>query len=141
MAFIATNLPLQRGFEQLCSVALQQKTYLDNWNTRLAGNITALDAMEIVASIKRALLSLDSAAALPGMQTYAQQQFGNASYDVAQEFSVMRASLQSIVNWLQTNIPANAITIVQGAPVGAIYAPAATAPLKALMIAAWNTIS
>lgn len=136
MAFIASTITLQVGFEQLRSVALQQKSYLANWNTRLNSSITALDGLEIVASINRALVSLDANAALPGMQSFAQQQYGNPAYDVAAEFTAMRNALLAVRNWLTTNIPSNAVTIVEGAQVGAVYQPAATASLKSLVNAA-----
>lgn len=141
MAFIASQLTLRQGFEQLLSIAGQQKVYLNNWNTRLAGNITALDAMEIVASVTNAVTAMSTYASLPGMAAYAQAQFGGSQYDVVAEFNAMRSALQAVANWLKTNIPANAITVSDGAAVGASYAPAATAPLKSLVVAAIATIA
>ena len=141
MAFIASTVSLQRGFEQLQSAAQTQKIYLSNWSAKLAGNITALDAMEWVANLNRVLAAMDAVASLPGMQTYAQTQFGNGTYDVASEFTAMRNAQAAVLNWLKTNIPANAITVSNGAQVGATYAPATTASLKALVDAAAATIA
>lgn len=141
MAFIASQLSLQRGFEALCNVALQQKNYLANWSARLAGNITALDAVEIMASVNQAVTLMDQYAALPGMQAYAQQMYGSAQYDVATQYSSMRSTLVAVREWLKTNIPANSISISNGVQVGQSYAPAATAPLKALVEAARATIT
>lgn len=140
MAFRASQIALQRGFETLLSVAAQQNLYLSNWSTRLQSNITALDAVEIVASINRALTVLDAAAALPGMADYAKTQFDDPAYDVVSEYNAMHAALVAVRNWLATNIPANGITISNGVQVGAVYAPAATAPLRTLVIAAQATI-
>lgn len=141
MAFIANTVSLQRGFEQLQSIAQAQKTYLQSWSAKLTGNITALDAMEWVSNLNRALAAMDAVASLPGMQAYAQQQFGNAAYDVATEYTNMRSAQAAVLSWLKTNIPSNAITISNGVAVGAIYAPAATAPLKTLVDAAVATIA
>lgn len=141
MTFLASQLTLRQGFEQLLSVALQQKAYLTTWNTKLAGNITALDGMEIVSSITSAVSLMDTYAALPGMAGYAQAQFNNAGYDVVAEFNTMRTALLAVSSWLKANIPANAVTVTNGQAVGAVYAPAATAPLKALVVTALGTIS
>lgn len=141
MAFIASTVSLQRGFEQLQLAAQSQKSYLSSWSTKLQSNITALDAMEWVASLNRVIASMDSVASLPGMQGYAQQQFGDANYNVAAEFTTMRGALVNVLNWLKANIPSNAITIVNGVQVGATYAPAATSPLKVLVDAAKDTIT
>ena len=136
MAFIASTLPLQFGFERALSIALQEKNYLGQWNTKLVSNITALDALSWIANLNDALAQLDVVSALPGMQAYAQTQFGSGTYDVATEFSGMRAALVAIRDWLLANIPSNSITITAGVQVGQSFAPAATAPLKALVVAA-----
>jgi len=141
MTFLASTLSLQRGFEQLLAIALQQKAYLSAWNTKLAGNITALDAVEIVSSITQATTALDTLAALPGLAEYAQQQFGQGAYDVALEYNNMRSALIAIRTWLQTNIPSNAITITNGVQVGAVYTPASTAALRTLVQTAAATIA
>ena len=141
MAFIASQVSLQRGFEALCSVALQQKSYLTNWNTRLSGNITALDGLEIISSVNQALAAMDTNAALPGIAAYAQQQFGNDQYDVAAQYTAMKNALIAVRDWLKTNIPSNAVTITNGAQVGATYTPAQTAGLKALVVSAAATIA
>jgi hypothetical protein len=141
VAFIASQVALQRGFEALQSVAAQQKTYLGIWNTKLAGNITALDGLEIVSSINQATTLMDQYAALPGLAAYVQTQFGSPGYDVAAEYTAMRAALIAVRNWLTSNIPPNAITITNGAQVGAVYTPAQTAGLKTLVTAAAATIA
>ena len=141
MAFIASTVSLQRGFEQLQTVAQQEKVYLAQWSAKLAGNITALDAMEWVSNIARAVAAMDAVATLPGMAAYAQTQFGSGTYDVAAEYTSMKNALNAIAAWLKTNIPANAITISNGVAVGASYAPAATSPLKTLVDAAAATIA
>lgn len=141
MAFIASTVALQRGFDQLLTIAMQEKTYLSNWNARLTSDITALDAVEWVANINRAVSAMDTIAALPGLAGYAQAQFANPGYEVATEYTAMRNALVAVRTWLQANIPANGITITNGVQVGATYSPAATAPLKALIVAAAATIA
>lgn len=141
MTFKASQLSLQRGFEAILAVANQQKTYLGNWAVMLSGNITAIDGLMIVSSINQATTAMDQYASLPGMASYAQTQFGDATYNVTTEYSNMRAALIAVRDWLVTNIPANAITVSNGAQVGATYTPAQTAPLLSLVNAASATIS
>jgi len=141
MAFITTQLPLQRGFEQALQVAGQEKDILNNWKNQLSGNITGLDAMNMLANLNRVLTVFSQISALPGLAVYVQQQFGNANYDVAAEFTSMVAALTSIQSWLKANIPANAVSISEGALVGATYTPAQTSVLLTRVNAAISTIS
>lgn len=141
MAFFASQLSLQLGFQNILNIAQQQKSYLGVWNTRLASDITALDAVEIVSSVTRAVSAMDTTAALPGLTEYARTQFANPAYNVAAEYTSMKNALVAISTWIKSNIPANSITISNGVPVGATFAPAATAPLKALVVAAMATIA
>jgi len=140
MAFKASQLPLQRGFERALDVAGQEKRTLDAWDTRLNGNITGLDAVEMLNNLDRVLAIFSEVAALPGLAAYAQSQFSNATYNVTAEFDVMINALAAVQSWLKTNIPSTAISIVSGVMVGATYTPAQTAPLRALVVAAAATI-
>ena len=49
MALIVSTVLLSRAYTTFCDVGQQQRIYLDAWSAKLAGNVTALDAMEIVA--------------------------------------------------------------------------------------------
>lgn len=141
MAFIASTLPLQTGFATAQSIAMQEKNYLVAWAAKLSGNITALDAMSWVANINAATSQLNAVAVLPGMQAYAQTQFGNPAYDVATAFTAMVNALTAIKTWIVANIPSNSIVITNGVEVGASFTPAQTAPLLALVNAAAATIA
>ena len=141
MAFIASTLSLQQGLQQAMSLAIQEKNYLTTWSQQLNGNIDAKLALSWVANLNNIIAQFNALAALPGMQAYAQQQFGSGTYDIGAQFTAMVASLQAILTWLQTNLPSGAVTIVNGVEVGQVYAPAATASLKALVDAAAATIA
>jgi hypothetical protein len=140
MAFKVTQLSLQRSFEQLLQLAAQEKIYLANWNTRLAGTITGLDAVEIVNNINRVLDQFAEVTATPGLSNYVKTQFDTPTYDVQVEYAAMRNALIDIRTWLRNNIPSTAISIVNGVPVGQNFGTGATAPLKALVVAAMATI-
>ena len=141
MAFITNVKFLREAFEDALSVAKQQKTILQNISTRLSSTITGVDALEFSANFGRVIPRLQEAAAVPGIIKYAQQQFDDPTYDVAAEFTVMIAALQAADNWLAANIPANSVYIQEGELAGLSYGTGATAPLKALIDAAEQTIA
>lgn len=141
MAFSATQRSLQRAFEQLQQAAESQKVYLDTWAAKLQGDITALDAIELVASIRRHLRAIDDAAATPGLREYVKAQFNSSAYDAVAEVASMRAALVAVRDWLINNLPANSVTVKNGALSGVTLDPTATAPLRALVVAAAATIA
>lgn len=140
MAFKASQLPLQRGFERALDVAGQEKRTLDAWVIQLNGNITGLDAVAMLANLDRVLAVFSEVAALPGLAAYAQSQFSDAAYNVSAEFTATINALTAVKTWLTTNIPSNAVSIVNGVMVGATYTPAQTASLRSLVVAAAATI-
>lgn len=140
MAFKASQLPLQRGFERALDVAGQEKRTIDAWVAQLNGNITGLDAVAMLANLDRVIGVFEEVAALPGLAEYAKTQFDDPAYDVAAQFTAMTAALSAVRSWLRTNIPANAVSISNGVMVGATYTPAQTAGLKSLVVAAAATI-
>lgn len=140
MAFKASQFSLQQGFAQALDVAQQEKRTLQGWHSQLAGNITGMDAVAMLANLSRVLGIFSSISALPGLSDYAKSQFGDANYDVATEFTAMVNALTAIQTWLKTNVPANGVTIVDGALVGTTYTPAQTAALRTLVNAAIATI-
>lgn len=101
---------------------------------------TGIDAMNMMANLNRVIPVFQDIAALPNIGPYVQDQFGDANYNVATEFSAMVNALVSLRNWLQTNIPANAVSIVNGQLTGNTYTPAQTATLRSLVAAAQATI-
>lgn len=140
MAFKANTVALQDAFEQATSLAKVEKTYLQAWSTALNSNITSIFALEMLNNLARAITTFNATSAIPGMQAYAQQQFGTNTYDVATEYTNMVNALVAIQNWLKTNIPSNSVSIVNGVLTGNSYTPAQTAALKTLVNNAIATI-
>lgn len=140
MAFHTSLVPLQRAFERALVVAAQERNYLTQWHTQLAGNITALDALNWVTNLNRVIDELTTIAATPGLVAYGKAQYDAAAYDISAEFSTMLTALSAVRGWLRTNLPANSVSVSSGVLSGTTYAPAATAPLRALIQTAINTI-
>lgn len=140
MAFKANTVDLQTGFNLATTTAKVEKQYLQAWYTKLASNIDAIFALEMLNNLSRTITTLNSVSALPGLQAYAQQQFGSPAYDVAAEFTAMVNALTAIESWLKTNIPSNSVSIVNGVLTGNTYTPAQTAALRTLVNTAITTI-
>lgn len=140
MAFKASQFSLQQGFAQALDVAQQEKRTLQGWYTQLGGNITGMDAVAMLSNLSRVLGIFSTIAALPGLSDYAKTQFADTNYNVGTEFTAMVNALTAIQTWLKTNVPANGVTIVDGALVGTTYTPAQTAALRALVNSAIATI-
>lgn len=141
MAFIASQVALGPALQQIMGLALQEKNYMAQWATAMAGNITAVQAQSWASNLNTVLPMMATLAATPGIQAYAQEQFGNATYDIAGNYTTMVNALTAIQSWLNANIPANSITISNGSLVGQSFTPAQTAPLLALVNTAIATIA
>ena len=140
MAFKASQFSLQQGFAQALDTAQQEKRTLQGWHTQLGGNITGMDAVAMLANLSRVLGIFSTIAALPGLTDYAKTQFADTNYNVGTEFAAMVNALTAIQTWLKANVPANGVTIVDGALVGTTYTPAQTAALRSLVNSAIATI-
>lgn len=140
MAFKASQFSLQQGFAQALDIAQQEKRTLQGWYAQLGGNITGMDAVAMLANLSRVLGIFSTIAAIPGLTDYAKTQFADANYNVATEFAAMVNALTAIQTWLKANVPANGVTIVDGALVGTTYAPAQTVALRTLVNTAIATI-
>lgn len=141
MAFITNVVTLQDGFRDILTIAKQQKAYMQSWSNALTASITADVALSWVANLNTVIARMDADAALPGMQAYAQAQFGGGAYDVAAQYATMRAAMVAVLSWLQANIPSNSVTVSNGIATGATFTTVSTAPLKALIDAATATIA
>jgi len=140
MAF-KTQLKTQRqALERAIDVARQQKSILQNMDSALNGDITAVNALDYLANFNRVIAELQQSKNVPGIAGYAQAQFDDPGYDVGVEFNTLIAALTSCQDWLKNNIPSNSVSIVDGALTGATYTPAQTAEFKALVQAAMAAI-
>lgn len=141
MAFITNVATLQDGFRDILTIAKQQKAYMQTWSSALASNVTADVVLGWASNLNTVLARMDAGAALPGMQGYAQAQFGDNAYDVSAQYAAMRSALSAVLTWLQANMPSNSLTVTNAVVVGATFTPAQTAPLKSLIDNAVATIA
>ena len=135
-----TSTTLDEGFKRARDLAKQEKAYLQNWSTKLAGTISGLDAYAWSTNLKRIIAELTAISALPGIVAYAQDQYGDSGYNVAAEFNAMLVALQNCLDWLIANIPANAVYISNGELAGNNYTPSQTASFLTLVNTAIVTI-
>lgn len=64
--------------------------------------------LEILSTLRQARQLLDDAAATPGLAAYAINEQNDPTYDVAAEYSALRAVIQDAITWMATNFPRNA---------------------------------
>lgn len=107
-------------------------------STDLAGNVNSDMVFRLVDETRSAISILNQQAAVPGIGAYAQQQFNDATYDVAAEFSNMVAKLTAVVTWIFNNFPKDGSGFLLGYTINAdgsraprVFAPASTVGLKA----------
>lgn len=140
MAF-KTNIPLQAAFTTLINQAAQTKSFMTQWSANLAGNITALQAIQIADHCRAVLAAFNTAASVPGLGEYAKAQYSDANYDIVASYTAMVSSINGVLSWLNTNLPAGSVSVVSGSAslTSTSYTPAQTAGLLAkvnLVIAA-----
>lgn len=132
MAF-RTDTPLQDAFREARIRAKRLKQYMQEIQSDLSSNITAVDALGIVKECKDALTVLSASAAVPGIIQYAKDQYNDTNYAIGTEFTTMTSTIQAVVDWIVNNIPAGSVSISNGDLVGNSYTPAQTAPLLTLV--------
>lgn len=79
----------------------------------VAGPVERRLLLELQRSLNSSVVALDAAAALPQAErnaliAYAQDQFGDATLDVAAEFTALRNAANSLRAWIHTNFPRDA---------------------------------
>lgn len=105
MAFIASQITLRQGLEAAMSQALAAKNIAQATVSDLSSTRDANYIFARVDDFRGRLAALQSAAAIPGMAAYAQQQLNNGTYDVVTEFNTMISALQAVIAWVVNNFP------------------------------------
>ena len=76
------------------------------WYPRLqSGNIPWPEFVQILRLLNGVLSQMDTIAATPGIQQYVRDQEQDQTYDIAGEYTTMRASLIAIRDWIFNNLP------------------------------------
>ena len=74
-------------------------------NASAAGPISGKTVVDFSTLLADATVTLDKAAAIPGMAQYARDQIGDQTLDVVAEFTAMRAQMIATRDWIVANFP------------------------------------
>jgi hypothetical protein len=76
-------------------------------NALIAGTVSANAVMQIMTNMKSSIEVWDSVSSLAGIGAYADNEENDPAYDVAAEFTSMRAEAVTVRDWVITNFPAS----------------------------------
>ena len=110
-----------------------------------AGDVSARGIAMFMHDLSLKSVDLARLKAVPGIVQYAKDQYADAAYDIAAEFTVMQAAVASAVNWLSANLPTDGRwlqmeEIVEGLVVQRMLTSAQTAGLRTELDALIATI-
>lgn len=157
MALRITKTPHEH-YQQFQALVRQLKSELigedgtTGWYSRLqAQNVSWVEFTRALASLSFALGRMDETAAVPGIAQYVKDQEGDQGYDIAGEYTAMRAAVTAIRDWIFANMPKQAqggtdYLLVQelnadGTLADRTFTPAQTASLRTLIDTFRATVS
>lgn len=105
MAFRATNILPETGYDQAKKVATQVKRFSANRSADLAVGANSdlmLGTVETMLIFKEQFATLTT---IPGIGDYAKEQENDPTYDVAAEFTAMLALIDSVISTVTAGFP------------------------------------
>jgi len=109
MAFRASNVVPSEALRITKSAAVQLRANVSSFISTLAAQSVGFSELRgIYRTLERADAQFASLAATPGLAAYAQAQEDDGTYDVATEFTAMRAAVQAAIDWIGANVPSTA---------------------------------
>jgi hypothetical protein len=136
MAFRASTATQAQGLLSAMQQAVWVKQQAQAGITMLQGNVNANQIFQLLDNLRAPMGIFSSVAAIPGIATYAQSQFNDATYNVAAEFTSMTSALQAVIDWVVNNFPKGTGGFVQAYTINAdgsrtptVFTPAQTAGL------------
>lgn len=108
MAFRATNILPETGYDQAKKVATQVKRFSQNRSSDL---VAGGDSDQILGTADTMLIYKEQFAALvtiPGIGDYAKEQENDPTYDVAAEFTAMLALIDAVIATVTAGFPVDA---------------------------------
>ena len=148
MAFRATNVIPQLAYQQVRNLARNVKVNCAAFVSQMAASGATYTLLrDIYVFLKSADAQFDALAATPGLALYAQQQENDPTYDVAAEFTAMRATIATALSWMATNVPTSVTAVApaewtqNGPLIATTFTSAQTAPLRTLLQSVADSIA
>jgi hypothetical protein len=106
MTFRASSQTLDDALKAAKRDAWALRVAVLDYAAAFATGGTATDVLNCHRRLVVAISSLTAVAATPGLAQYAQAQEGDATYDVAAEFTAMLGAAVAARDWIEANFPA-----------------------------------
>lgn len=148
MAFRATNVIPQIAYQKVRGAAANLKTNCAAFITQMAASGANYSFLrDVYVFLKNADAQFATLATTPGLPEYAQQQEADANYDVAAEFTAMRAAIAASLGWMESNIPTSVTAVApaqwtqNGPLIATSFTPAQTATFRTQLQAVADSIA
>ncbi len=105
MAFRATNILPQKGYDQAKKIATQLKSFSTNRSADLVGGGDSDQVLGTVDTMKLFKSQLNDVATIPGIGDYAKEQENDPTYDVAAEFIALLALIDAVITEVVSTFP------------------------------------
>jgi len=108
MAFLASNIIPEEGFNRAKKLALQVKNYLTVRESQFASDTNADVILATFNDLKRYRDEFLSYRDIPGIAQYAKDQENDQAYDVVTEFNSMITSVEDVMTSIYSSFPKDA---------------------------------
>lgn len=109
MAFPASTLTLANALDGVRQTALRIKQQTQSLRIRsAAGDVPRADFVKLQRLLNQSVVQFDQFVTVPGLAQYAQDQLGDATLDLAAEYSAMRTAALTLRDWIFNAIPRSA---------------------------------
>ncbi len=115
MAFRASNIIPQRGYDNAKALALRLQNHASVWKSEVDGGTSADRLLQLLQSLSGYRDELNAIKAIPGIVAYAKDQEDDQAYDVAGEFNALKQLVEDAALWIRDNMPGypNDLTVLQ----------------------------
>ncbi len=148
MAFPASTLRLAPALDRVAGELTNLKSYAAGRRVAMAaGNVGSGWVLDIWANLFAIKTRLQALAAIPGLDVYAQEQYGNGGLNIATEFNAVLAAVDAVRSNIQSTYPVdgsgNLLAVQFGAGVftESQFTPVQTATLRGLLSTLESTIA
>ena len=105
MAFRATNILPQKGYDQAKKIATQLKNFSTKRSADLVGGGSSDTVLGTVDTMRLFNEQLNAVASIPGIGDYAKAQEDDPTYDVAAEFIALLALIDAVITEVVSTFP------------------------------------
>ena len=105
MAFRATNILPEKGYDQAKKIATSLKRFSANRSADLVGGGDSDNVLGTVDTMILYKTQLNAVATIPGIGDYAKEQENDPTYDVAAEFIALLALVDAVITEVVSTFP------------------------------------